>query len=95
MKMDEAQIIHNQKLERISITFMNRALHDSLTPTSDYYFSVQSEHDIWPVGCFQIPKENFEILQALLNLTKIPSTMRAQESGQVLKVDGVGQFIVQ
>jgi len=95
MKMDEAQIIYNQKMERISITFMNRALDESLTVDSDRYFSVQSEREIWPIGCFQVPKENFEILHAIFNLTKIPTTMQAQESGQVLKVDGVGEFTVQ
>lgn len=95
MKIDEAEIIHNQKIERMSITLMNRALHDSLPKNSDRYFSVQSEQEIWPVGCFQVPKESFEILHAILTLTQIPTIIQAQDNGQVLKVDGVGEFIVE
>ena len=43
LKLDEAKIIHAQKLERVSITLMNRALDPSISPTDPKYFSVQSE----------------------------------------------------
>lgn len=42
LKLDEAEIIHSQKFERISITLMNRALNPKMTPTHPEYFAVQS-----------------------------------------------------
>jgi len=37
MKMDETELIHNQKFERVSITFMNKVLDNSMTPDSIKY----------------------------------------------------------
>lgn len=62
LKLDEAEIIHGQKLERVSITLMNRALDSKITKGSSEYFSVQSRREIWPVSAFQVPHETHEIL---------------------------------
>jgi hypothetical protein len=43
LKLDEAEIVHGQKLERVSITLMNRALNPDICKGSPLYFSVQSE----------------------------------------------------
>ena len=40
IKLDEAEIVHAQKFERVSITLINRALDTSLDPKSKGYFSV-------------------------------------------------------
>lgn len=44
--MDEAEIVHTEKLERVSITLMNRALNLEILKNDDKYFSVQSEREI-------------------------------------------------
>jgi len=93
--MDEAEIVYGEKLERMSITIMNRALDEEITKDSEKYFSVQSEHEIWPIGCFRVPKENYEVLKWVLEQTSIPSLVEAQNSGQVLEVEGVGSFQVE
>jgi hypothetical protein len=62
IKLDEAQIVHSQKLELVSVTLMNRALDSSIDKNDPRYIKVQSEHEIWPVGAFQVPKESHEIL---------------------------------
>jgi hypothetical protein len=90
--LDEAEIVHAQKFERVSITLMNRALDTSLDPKSEGYFSVQSEREIWPVVAFQIPRETHTILQWVFSKTKIPTLIDAQEKGQMLEVLGVGSF---
>jgi len=46
LKLDEAEIVHAQKLERVSITLMNRALDPSISPMDPKYFSVQSEREV-------------------------------------------------
>jgi hypothetical protein len=60
IKLDEAEIVHSQKLERISITIMNRALNPDITVDSPEYIAVQSEREMWPIGCFQVRKESHE-----------------------------------
>ncbi len=54
IKLDEAEIVHSQKMERVSITLMNRALNPEITVQSPEYFAVQSEREIFPVACFQV-----------------------------------------
>lgn len=62
LKLNEAEIIYGQKMERLSITMMNRALNMDIDPKSDEYFSVQSEREIWPIASFQVPRETHQIL---------------------------------
>jgi len=75
--MDEAEIVHAEKLERVSITLMNRALDPSIKKGNDEYFSVQFEREIWPVGCFRVPKENYEVLNWVFSQTSILNLIRA------------------
>jgi len=52
IKLHEAEIVHAQKFERMSLTLMNRALDNNIDPQSEKYFSMQSEGEIWPIAAF-------------------------------------------
>lgn len=93
--MDEAEIIHGRKFERVSLTLMNRALDTSIQKSDDRYFSVQSETEIWPIACFEVAKESHEVLQWVFQQTSFPALIKAQEGGQLLTVEGVGNFKVE
>jgi hypothetical protein len=54
LKLDESEIVKGQKIERVSITLMNRALDPSINSNDDRYFSVQCENNIWWLGAFQV-----------------------------------------
>ncbi len=60
IKLDECEVLKQKKMERITITIMNRALsppldaHGNIDKESDKYFNVQSENHIWWLGCFQV-----------------------------------------
>lgn len=95
IKLDEAEVVHAQKFERVSLTLMNRALDSSIDPKSEKYFSVQSEREVWPIAAFQIPKESHKILSWVFSQTKIPSLIDKQERGQMLEVAGIGSFKVE
>ena len=82
-------------MERVSITLMNRALDPGVTPNDPKYFSVQSEHDIWWLAAFEVEKEDHAILQAFFNLIEIPDIIRRQSNGEILHVDGYGDFTVE
>lgn len=90
--MDEAELIHDQKFERTGIGVMNRALDSNVTKDSEDDFSVQSERELFPIGCFRLPKENFKILSTVFMKTHIPAIIKAQEEGQLLHVEGIGDF---
>lgn len=47
LKLDESEVIKGQKLERVSLTLMNRALDASISNADERHFSVQSENEIW------------------------------------------------
>lgn len=95
LKLDEAEIVHAQKLERVSITLMNRALDPSIQTSSSRYFSVQSEREIWPIASFQVTKESHAVLDWVFKQTSIPNLIGAQEGGQLLDVPDIGRFKVQ
>lgn len=62
LKLDEAEVLREKKFERVSLTLMNRALDPEIQSNDERYFSVQSEQEIWPIGCFQVEKESYKIL---------------------------------
>lgn len=102
LKLDEAEIIYGQKMERVSITLMNRALDPTFTSMSPKelkadprYFSVQSEREVWPIASFQVPKESHVVLDWVFKQTSIPGLIAAQDNGQLLMVPDVGEFKVQ
>ena len=41
LKLDECEIVKEKKMERVTITLINRALDPSITKTSSKYFSVR------------------------------------------------------
>lgn len=49
LKLDEAEIL---EFEHMSLTLMNRALDPEIQKDDARYFSVQSDQEIWPIGCF-------------------------------------------
>ncbi|MCO5552125.1 hypothetical protein L7F22_005635 [Adiantum nelumboides] len=68
-KLDECKVLKNKKLERVTITLMNRDLDPSITKEDPRYFSVQSEDNILTLRSFQVDKENFEILDWIFSQT--------------------------
>ena len=54
LKLDECQIVKERKLERVTITLMNRALDSTVTKESSKWFSVQSENNIFSLGSFEV-----------------------------------------
>lgn len=95
LKLDEAEIIHGQKMERVSITLMNRALDSTIDFNSERYFSIQSEREIWPIASFQVPRESYDILKWVFDQTHIPSLIKLQGEGQLLNVPGIGDFSIE
>jgi hypothetical protein len=64
LKMDEAEIVKEQKFEHVSVTLMNRALFEpKLSKEDSRYFSVQAEGNIWPVATFCVLKETHACLK--------------------------------
>lgn len=74
---------------------MNKALNPQILKNDDQYFYVQSEREIWPIGCFRIPKENHEVLSWVFKQTPIPTLISAQNEGQLLQVPDIGSFKVE
>lgn len=63
LKLDECQIVKERKLERVTITLMNRALDPLITKDNPKWFSVQSENNIFSLGSFEV---NFFIIYLLV-----------------------------
>ncbi|MCO5552515.1 hypothetical protein L7F22_006027 [Adiantum nelumboides] len=95
LKLNECEVLKNKKLERVTITLMNRALDPSITKEDPRYFSVQSKNNILILGSFQVDKENFEILDWVFSQTQIPSIISEQRNGVVLLVEGFGDYTVE
>ena len=95
LKLDEVEVQREKKFERVSLTLMNRALDPEIRSSDERYFSVQSEQEIWPIGCFQVDKESYEILNWVFEQTRFPEVIKAQNEGQTLDVPGRGSFPVE
>ena len=95
LKLYEAEIMHGKKFERVSITLMNRALDREVIKNDERYFSVQSEQEIWPIACFLVAKESYEVLKWTIAQTKFPEAIAAQESRRPLVVPNIGTFKVE
>ena len=59
IKLDETKIVKCKKLERVSITLMNRALYSLDNGTLLEKFSVQSKSHNWWVGAFEVDSKDF------------------------------------
>ena len=67
IKLDESEIVKGQKMERVSLTLMNRVVDPRVTPKDSKYFSVQLEDDIWWLAAFEVEKEDHAILKAFFS----------------------------
>lgn len=57
LKLDECELLKGRKLERVSITLMNRALQEregDQGKKDPGHFSVESEQHIWWLGAFEV-----------------------------------------
>jgi len=90
--MDEAEIIKQQKLERLGISVMNRALNPDVTQDDPSFFSVQSDTNIWPIATFRVIKESHAYLKWALNQTTIPSVIKGHSTSYKLVVHDIGEF---
>lgn len=98
LKLDESELLKGRKLERVSITLMNRALQEregDQGKKDPGHFSVQSEQHIWWLGAFEVDFEDFNILNWVFQRTCIPEVIRAQQVGEELDVEGFGRYKVQ
>ena len=77
LKLDEAEVVNGKKFEQVSLTLMNRVLDHAIQANDDRYFSVQSEQEIWPIGCFQVGKESYDVLNWAFQQTKWPEVIVA------------------
>ena len=69
LKLDECEILKNRKMERVTITLMNRALDHSITKGDKRHFSVQSENNILPLGSFEVRSKSLRNLFSILHWT--------------------------
>lgn len=63
LKLDECQIVKERKLERVTITLMNRALDPSIRKGDPRWFSVQSENNIFFLGSFEVRYIRYLVFQ--------------------------------
>lgn len=70
LKLDECEILKNRKMERVTITLMNRALNPSISKDDTRYFSVQSENNVLPLGSFEVYFVSYKVY-IKLNLKSI------------------------
>lgn len=95
LKLDEAQMAKNQKMERVSIAIMNRSLEYSQRRRNTPGHSVQSEMELWWIGCAQVPIESYETLKWIFSHTNIPNIIETQNAGEIINVDSIGNFTIE
>ena len=71
LKIDECELLKCKKMERVTITLMNRALDPSITKKDARIFSVQSENNILPLGSFQV--NNVFLFITMINALFLPA----------------------
>lgn len=59
IKLDECELVKERKMERVTITLMNRALDPTITTTDPRWFSVQSESNILSLATFEVRNINY------------------------------------
>jgi hypothetical protein len=52
IKLDEMELVNNEKYERVSVTLMNKDTDPNIEVIDGNCFSIQSENDIWWLGLF-------------------------------------------
>ena len=102
LKLDECQLAKGMKLERVSITLVNRALQgrdvfqgeEGKDPKGGQgeHFSVQSEKNIWWLAAFQV---RWDVLEWYFNASGLKNVINGQYEGEELEVEGMGSFKVE
>ena len=97
IKLDEMELLNNEKYEIISVTLINRAMDPNIEVTDKKYFSIQSKNHIWWLGLFHISKESHEKLKWFFFIyqTSIPTTITSHRMGKKLEVGGYGSYSVE
>lgn len=111
LKLDECQVVKGQRLERVSLTLMSRALtgkpletqeldasHDSNNRGQGHkqdYYGIQSEKNIWWQAAWVLPKENHDTLRWYFERSGIQNVVSCQVNGQKLDVPGIGCFNIE
>ena len=57
---------------------MNHALDSEVIKNDERYFSVQSKQEIWPIACFLVVKESYEVLKWTFAQSKFTEVIAAQ-----------------
>jgi hypothetical protein len=88
LKLDETVWAGDKKMERLTVTLMNRALNgkDANDLAGREWFQVQSETEIWPVGMFEVGKEDHAVLKWHLQASDLNECMKRHNQGEKLKV---------
>lgn len=111
LKLDECQVVKGQRLERVSLTLMNRALEGKQLEIEDVnveqviggnekrnqqqYYGVQSEKNIWWQSAWALPHESHDTLRWYFERAGIKHIISLQVHGQKLQVSGIGNFDVE
>ena len=80
IKLDESEIVKDEKMECVRLVLMNRSLYQEKIPES-MKFSVQSEFNHWWLGAFQVPSEIHQILKWVFSQTRIPEVIDKHNNG--------------
>lgn len=111
LKLDECQVVKGQRLERVSLTLMSRALKGSGLEKEDasaeeiergnearnqqQYYGVQSKKNIWWQSAWALPHESHDTLRWYFAKSGIDRIISLQVHGQMLQVSGYGDFDVE
>lgn len=108
LKLDECQVVKGQRLERVSVTLMSRALEGRALETEDVnveqavearnrqqYYGVQSEKNIWWQSTWALPHESHDTLRWYFAKAGIDHIISLQVHGQKLQVPRIGNFDVE
>lgn len=87
LKLDETIWAGDRKMERLTVTVMNRALGGKDSCEPDQWFSVQSEREIWPICMFEVEKESHKTLKQYLEPSQLNEVIKAHNRGETLSVE--------
>ena len=86
LKLDETIWAGEKKMERLTVTVMNRALAGKDQCAPNQWCQVQSEREVWPVAMFEVKKESHATLKQYLSTSQLNKTITAHNNGEILSV---------
>lgn len=108
LKLDECQVVKGQRLERVSLTLMSRALEGKPLECEELdagqvaganerqnYYGVQSEKNIWWQAAWVLPHESHDTLRWYFTGTGIDQIISRQVNGEKLDVPRIGSFDIE